>query len=261
MRIALPTFLLIFFFLPLTNFAQKNKKGNQEEVHPNFPYRIDDRVKFRPDTINLEPNIQFAFREPVEEPEFIYGKQEMDRFFDEVSNSDQPKKPDDLQDSVRVQFLVSTQGRLTNITLEDELRDECVDEIVRIVQVTEGLWEYDSTRLAPDTVFLTLPLKVCWSCYNNKNERGQVRSVSQLRLSPKRYNELGLEKTREGKDKLAILYFDEAIRLDPTFVDAYFNRGVAKFNSDDTAGACADWLSGTYMGDPKSDLYQQQYCR
>lgn len=252
----------IFFFLPILAIGQTEGKENSENaVNPNFPYRVDERVKFRQDSVQDEPQIQFAFTEPLEEPEFIYGKQEMDQFFDKVAPEVERPTSKGLKDSVRVQFLVNSSGELTNITLEDKLRDECEREIIRVIGVTEGLWDFDSTRTDPDTVFLSVPLKMCWKCYSQSSAPNKVRSISELRLSPKRYNDLGLEKTREGKDKLAVIYFNEAIRLDPTFVDAYFNRGVAKFNSDDNAGACADWLRGTYMGDPKSDLYQQQYCQ
>lgn len=261
MKIVSPL-LFLFFILPVLTSAQKDKKGEEQEaVNPNFPYKVDHRVKFRPDTIPLESRVQFAFREPVEEPEFIYGKQEMEQFFVKVAPEVDKPKVKSLQDSVRVQFLVGSRGEITDVALEDELREDCQAEVIRMVSITEGLWEFDSTRLVPDTVFLSVPLKICWKCYSKNEEESKIKSLVELRLSPRRYNQLGLEKTREGKDKLAVLFFDEAIRLDPTFVDAYFNRGVAKFNSDDNAGACADWLRGTYMGDPKSDLYQQQYCQ
>src|SRR5262249_26346241 len=58
-----------------------------------------------------------------------------------------------------------------------------------------------------------------------------------LQLSPRDaviYNYLGLLESREGKPGLAKQYFEKAVALDSSFVDALYNAGVAAASLGET---------------------------
>ncbi|MFT6715622.1 MAG: tetratricopeptide (TPR) repeat protein [Saprospiraceae bacterium] len=46
---------------------------------------------------------------------------------------------------------------------------------------------------------------------------------------------------RAGMNEEAIVTFDHLLKLDLTFYEAYYFRGLAKFRSGDTSNACGDW--------------------
>ena len=72
-------------------------------------------------------------------------------------------------------------------------------------------------------------------------------SVVQPAASPQpgddatRHNAAGLTKARSRAFDEAIAEYSEAIRLDPTFAEAYRNRGLAEINNNDLDGAVRDF--------------------
>jgi tetratricopeptide (TPR) repeat protein len=60
----------------------------------------------------------------------------------------------------------------------------------------------------------------------------------------------GISVAKQGSSIEAILYFDKAIELDPSFASAYFVRGMAKQAGNDTIGAIADYTKAIQL---KSD--------
>lgn len=46
----------------------------------------------------------------------------------------------------------------------------------------------------------------------------------------------------------ALLDFNRAIDLQPTYSYAYFNRGILKYSIKDTSGACIDWNQAVRFG-------------
>jgi len=65
-----------------------------------------------------------------------------------------------------------------------------------------------------------------------------------IRLNPdyaEAYNNRGLAYYRSRESAMAIRDFSEAIRVQPMLADAYYNRGHARYNQQDFAGAIADF--------------------
>jgi hypothetical protein len=48
---------------------------------------------------------------------------------------------------------------------------------------------------------------------------------------------------------------DKALTLNPEYMEAFFNRGVAKEMLKDLKGACADWEDAFFLGSENAEKY------
>src|SRR3989339_657910 len=65
----------------------------------------------------------------------------------------------------------------------------------------------------------------------------------------------GLKKVYQSKFKEAVSDFDEAIKLNPSLVDAYFYRGNTKFNLKETTEALEDYNKTIELKPNHADAY------
>ena len=56
--------------------------------------------------------------------------------------------------------------------------------------------------------------------------------------------------------KEAINDFNKVIELDPHYADAYYNRGISKYYTNDLNGACEDAKKSRSLGFDASELIQ-----
>jgi Tfp pilus assembly protein PilF len=73
----------------------------------------------------------------------------------------------------------------------------------------------------------------------------QINNATQSTQTPpsqeaKAYFDRGLAKYNSGDKKGAISDFDSAIQIDPQYAKAYYNRGVIKYELGDKHGATAE---------------------
>jgi tetratricopeptide (TPR) repeat protein len=72
-----------------------------------------------------------------------------------------------------------------------------------------------------------------------------VQGLSQEKTDKKsdayRYFEEGEQALNEQKYKMALAHFNECLRLDPYYADAYYSRAMAKEHLNDTKGALTDY--------------------
>jgi tetratricopeptide (TPR) repeat protein len=59
----------------------------------------------------------------------------------------------------------------------------------------------------------------------------------------------------------AVVDFSQAMELNPEYVDAYYNRGIAYFQLKEYQMACQDWEKASSMGSTLARTALQQYCR
>lgn len=83
---------------------------------------------------------------------------------------------------------------------------------------------------------------------------GAVENPNDTSVVETPYNN-GVILLKEGKFEEAIKEFDKAIAINETDIDAYYNRGVAKFGMKNKNEACLDWSLGAYYND-MNVLYQ-----
>lgn len=74
-------------------------------------------------------------------------------------------------------------------------------------------------------------------------------------------NNRGILKGKAGNPLSAIRDFEEAISIKPDYAEAYYNRGVALYQTGDQHKACEDWKKSLKLGfNPAGDAITQ-YCR
>ena len=60
--------------------------------------------------------------------------------------------------------------------------------------------------------------------------------------------------------KEAVSDFSEAIYLDPTDANSYFERGLIRYDFGDKKEACKDWSKAGELGNMKAYEMIKQYC-
>ena len=55
--------------------------------------------------------------------------------------------------------------------------------------------------------------------------------------------------------------YNKAIELNPDFADAYYNRGIAKYDLGDKNGSCLDWSKAGELGDETAYDLIKEHCQ
>jgi tetratricopeptide (TPR) repeat protein len=63
------------------------------------------------------------------------------------------------------------------------------------------------------------------------------------------------------KYDLAIPDYTKAIELNANDMDSYVNRGSARYNANDTKGACEDWKKAKELGSKDVDEMITKFCK
>jgi eukaryotic-like serine/threonine-protein kinase len=103
-------------------------------------------------------------------------------------------------------------------------------------------WLTEASRQQKDNCSVWLVLGNCYAALGNRNDAIACYDMA-IPLWPEghwTWHYRGLACLEEGDDLSALRAFDEVIRLRPEFMQAYFNRALAKYHLQDLAGARAD---------------------
>lgn len=100
------------------------------------------------------------------------------------------------------------------------------------------------------TIFLFL--LVCLSQFGHTQQ-----TINQVSASVKAdaYYQLAIESGYREQFKLAILYLDSAIQLDPKIDHVFFDRAVLKEHVGDAAGAIQDYSTQIHLDKKDADAY------
>jgi tetratricopeptide (TPR) repeat protein len=79
--------------------------------------------------------------------------------------------------------------------------------------------------------------------------------------NPHHWNTLGTVVSEQADFRTAILFYDEALRLDPEFAQARYNRGNARLEGGDTAGALEDCEAAIVVARAEADRAMMQLAR
>ena len=75
------------------------------------------------------------------------------------------------------------------------------------------------------------------------------------------YYNMGIAKRQLTDMHAAINDFNNTLKLDPDYKEAYFNRGLAYFYKQDTVQACSDWAEAKSLGSLNAAQAVKLYCQ
>jgi hypothetical protein len=70
-----------------------------------------------------------------------------------------------------------------------------------------------------------------------------------------------MAKNKMKDNKGEIDDYTRAIELNPYFVDAYYKRGIARYNLEDKIGGCEDINTAVKQGSNLAYAYLQLHCK
>ena len=108
----------------------------------------------------------------------------------------------------------------------------------------------DRNPLLIGVLALSLPL------FSGRADQQQPPSDAQARI----YLQFGITNGMRGDYDGAISAFNQALRIDPNFAPAYYNRGFAQVARKDTAAAMSDFNHVIQIDPSYSDAYFQRGC-
>ena len=104
------------------------------------------------------------------------------------------------------------------------------------------------------------------SCVRDLGRAGEAIDILKAAMKarpsdPLLWNTLGTILTEQGDHKTAIIFFDEALRLDPRHAHARYNRGNAFLELNDAVTALADCEAAVDIAASEDDRLMMQLAR
>ena len=205
--------------------AQKLKDGDNEGARRD----MSSAVRLNPNDIELQRKLGFVFHETGYYEEAI-------RSYNDSLSLTLDHSP--LQPNVRYRWKVEILSRRANSLYENDEHQKSLEDCNRVIDLIKG-WDaypegngfYQRALLARGKIFIKL------------NEfSSSLKDLRRLREIAPKYPEASLmlaiaidaNNKRESMlgnydNREAIEYYDEAIRLDPDYKNAFFHRGNARF--------------------------------
>ena len=75
------------------------------------------------------------------------------------------------------------------------------------------------------------------------------------------YVNRGVAKSDLGDNLGAISDYSKAIEINPNYLDAYINLGVEKNKVGEMKGACFNWTKASGLGDEDATKWVKEYCQ
>jgi len=156
------------------------------------------------------------------------------------------------QGTAMVKFVVSPKGEISDFKVTNSVSAEIDDEVIRVLKTTAGMWIPGYFNGEPVA------------------EEKEVSVVFKLTELGKYYDfiVLGQKFFSKGADMFfmksnyqkAIKYYDQGIVLLPKDKGLLLMRGMARYESGDTKGACQDWTRLKDLGGMAGNIYLNNLC-
>jgi tetratricopeptide (TPR) repeat protein len=135
-----------------------------------------------------------------------------------------------LQGTEVIQFIVTPKGELTDFNVINSVCSEIDREVIRILEVTSGLWK--PAHINGEPVAMVKEVSLAFKL-NEKND---------FRVMAKKFAKQGDKMLFIKKDpKRALKYYDMGITLSPNEESLLATRGLCKYELGDEEGARRDW--------------------
>lgn len=209
-------------------------------------------------------------------PQFIYGANELNKFLEENLILTDTLKKDTINRIVYCSFIINKDGRLKEITLLKGIDEETNRIAMQALQLTDGLWSAGAIHGLPVNVKMNISIKfnrdynysdnVAWNDiepmvkFEPRSRDGNLKPESPKRKKSVIFAKRAEQKLNEGKLKYAEKYYELAIRMDPIWIDNYYNLGLVRAKRNDIEGACNTWKVGFHLGDATMEALLIKFC-
>ena len=135
-----------------------------------------------------------------------------------------------LQGTEVIQFVVTPKGELTDFNVINSVSSEIDKEVIRVLEVTSGLWK--PAHINGEPVAMVKEVSLVFKL-NEKDD---------FKVMAKKFANQGNKMLFIKKDpKRALKYYDMGITLLPNEESLLATRGLCKYELGDEEGARRDW--------------------
>jgi len=139
-----------------------------------------------------------------------------------------------IQGTVFLSLFIDENGSVSNVQVLRGLPGGCTEEAIRVINLTQGMWEPSIIDGKPVGGEIKLPVKFTFVdlSYSTKADLFKI----------------GMNLMKEGKYRRAIGFFPCSASDDTIRVDALYNRGLCKFFLKEYSDALTDWEEAMKLG-------------
>ncbi len=199
--------------------------------------------------VNNQNNLVFTVVEQM--PEFPGGEEELFKYLCQVKYPREARN-NGITGKVYVTFVISKEGKVQDAKILRGLGNGLDEAVLSLINGMPD-WTPGKQNNIPVNVQFTLPVSF-------KISEGPSNPSRPLQTTNKENYNIGVESLNKGDTLKAIDYFTKAITSNATDIDALYNRGVLKFKTHDTLGACNDWRNAKKLGDTESNKLFIKHC-
>jgi TonB family protein len=128
-----------------------------------------------------------------------------------------------------VEFVVTTSGEVTHISVINSVCPEIDEEVIRMLQSTRGLWQPGSVN--GEAVAMEQEVAVSF----------KLHPTGDFVAMAKDYLKQGNKMLLKGNTRKALDYYDKAVTLLPNEEAPLAARGMCRYRLGDEEGATRDW--------------------
>ncbi|HSH19828.1 MAG TPA: energy transducer TonB [Draconibacterium sp.] len=146
-----------------------------------------------------------------------------------------------------VQFMVNTDGKLTDFTIINSVSPQIDKEVIWVLKTTNGMWLPGDNNGKP--VAMGKEVSVAFKL-------NSTRHPLDFEAQGRKYFSKGSELLlTQNNPKKAVKFYDKGIKLLPSDKGLLLMRGFAMYGAGNLEGAMRDWQRIIYLGGTFSDEY------
>jgi len=160
-------------------------------------------------------------------PQFKGGDTTLMRFIATNMHYPEEAMEQNIQGTVFLSLFVDENGSISDIQVLRGLSGGCTEEAIRLINLTQGMWEPSTLDGKTVGKAIALPIKftILDLSYSTQDD----------------FFNIGMNLMKNGKYRQAIGFFPCSSSDDTLKVDALYNRGLCKFLLKEYPDAISDW--------------------
>lgn len=191
-------------------------------------------------------------------PTFAGGIDSLDKYIYKKLNY--PKEAFALKKEgiVDVYCKITKHGKVDNIKIGDFYGWGCGDEATKLFR---GMTQWTPAYEDGKPVDFSIHWQIKFALINDKPITYEQFKQQQTLQKANNVNDIAVVQLKEQKITSALCNFSQAIAIHPTYVEAYYNRGICKGKLADKDGACADWNKSLELGGRDWGHFAAKACK